>query len=115
MKFKHLMQKGNAIGALWLLTNNMSNGILLLTDETLHLLHTKHPRMQNACEKILLQGPIKQVYPVIEKAIDKTLISKSALKQRVSLAHHGLTLKTGEESWSPNYLDLLPWASENCL
>ena len=92
MKFKHLMQKGNAIGALWLLTNNMSNGILPLTDETLHLLHTKHPRMQNACEKILLQEPIKQVYPVIENAIDKTLISKSALKQGVAAAHHGLTL-----------------------
>ena len=42
-KFKHLMRKGNVNGALKLLTNNMSNGILPLTDETLHLLRTKHP------------------------------------------------------------------------
>ena len=51
MKFKHLMQKGNVNGALKLLTNNMSNGILPLTDETLHLLRTKHPEMQNAHER----------------------------------------------------------------
>ena len=37
MKFKHLMQKGNVNGALNLLIKNMSNGILPLTDETLHL------------------------------------------------------------------------------
>ena len=36
MKFKHLMQKGNVNGALNLLIKNMSNGILPLTDETLH-------------------------------------------------------------------------------
>ena len=33
MKFKHLMQRGNADGARKLLTNDMSNGILPLTDE----------------------------------------------------------------------------------
>ena len=37
MKLKHLMQKGNVNGALNLLIKNMSNGILPLTDETLHL------------------------------------------------------------------------------
>ena len=48
MKFKHLMQKGNVNGALKLLTNNMSNGILPLTDEILHLSRTRHPDMKNA-------------------------------------------------------------------
>ena len=38
------MQKGNVICTLRLLTNNMSNGILPLLDETLKLLQTKHPK-----------------------------------------------------------------------
>ena len=82
MKFKHLMQKRNVNGALKLLTNNMSNGILPLTDETLHLLRTKHPEMQNAHEEVLLQGPIKQAHPVVYEVIDEALISKSALKTK---------------------------------
>ena len=45
------MQKGNVNGGLKLLINNMSNGILPLTDETLHLLRTEHPEMQNAHEE----------------------------------------------------------------
>ena len=48
MKFKHLMQKGNVNGALKLLTNDMSNGILPLTDEIVHLSRTRHPEMKNA-------------------------------------------------------------------
>ena len=44
----------------------MSNGILPLTDETLHLLRTKHQEMKSAHEEVLLQGPIKQVYPVFD-------------------------------------------------
>ena len=51
MKCKHLIQRGNVSGALKLLTNKMSNGILPLTDETFHLLRTKHPEMQNAHEE----------------------------------------------------------------
>ena len=43
MKFKHVMQKETFNETLKLLTNNMINRILPLTDETLHLLLTKHP------------------------------------------------------------------------
>ena len=42
-QFKILMQKGNVNGALKLLTNNISEGVLSLTDETLELLIQKHP------------------------------------------------------------------------
>ena len=77
MKFKHLMSKENANGA-----DNMSNGILPLKDKTLHLLHTKHPEMQNAREEVLRQGPIKQVHPVLYEAIEETLISKAAFKTK---------------------------------
>ena len=76
------MQKGNVNGALKSLTNSMSSGILPLTDETLHLLRTKHPEMQNAHGEVLLQGPIKQVHPVAYEAIDEALISKAALKSK---------------------------------
>ena len=44
----------------------MSNGILPLTGETLHLLCTKHQEMQSTHEEVLLQGTIKQVYPVVD-------------------------------------------------
>ena len=90
------MQKGNVYGALKLLTNNMSNRILPLTDETLHLLHTKHPEMQNAHEEVLLQGTIKQVHPVIYKATDEVLISKAALKTKGGCGPSGFDA----ENWS---------------
>ena len=66
----HEIQAFNAEGeckwSINLFTNNMSNGILPLTDETLHLLRTKHQEMQSAHEEVLLQGPIKQVHPVFD-------------------------------------------------
>ena len=77
MKFKHLMQKGNVK-----VNVNRSNGILPLTDETLHLLRTKHPEMQNAHDEVILQEPIKQVHPVVYEAIDEALISNAALKTK---------------------------------
>ena len=42
-KFKFQMQKGNVNGAIKILTNIMSSGILPLTDETLQLLELKQP------------------------------------------------------------------------
>ena len=68
------MQKENVNGVLRLWTNNMSNGILLITDETLHLFHTKHLEMQNAHDEVLLQVTIKQVHPVVYEANNETLI-----------------------------------------
>ena len=82
MKFKHLMQRGNAEGARKLLTNDMSNGILPLTDETLHLCRTKNSEIKKAYEEVLLQGGVKQVHPVVYEAIDEALISKAAFKKK---------------------------------
>ena len=42
------MEKGNVNGALRSLTNNMSNGTLPLSNDTLQLLHLKHPEHQEA-------------------------------------------------------------------
>ena len=42
------MQKGNVNGALKILTDNMSGGIL--TDETLQLLELKHPNLKDTSQ-----------------------------------------------------------------
>ena len=54
-KFKQLMQKSNVmalINQLRLLTNNMGNGILPLSDETLRFLSLKHPEAQQAHHEV---------------------------------------------------------------
>ena len=51
-KFKQLMQKGNVNGALRLLSNNRSKAILLLSNKTLKLLQTKHPKLKLLIQKL---------------------------------------------------------------
>ena len=53
-QFAELMQKGNVNGAIKLLTNNMRNGILPLTKETLDLLKQKRPNPSPAQQEVLL-------------------------------------------------------------
>ena len=45
-KFKQLMEESNLNDALRLLTNNMSNGIVPLSDETLQIPSLQHPEAQ---------------------------------------------------------------------
>ena len=56
------MQNSNVNGALRLLTNNMSNGILLLSDKTLQIPSLKHPEAQQAHHKAILQGQKETKY-----------------------------------------------------
>ena len=79
-QFVTLMAKGNINGALKLLSNNMSNGILPLNDETLQLLQQKHPDAQQVSEDTLLQGNIPEVHPVIFKEIDDEMVKQAAIK-----------------------------------
>ena len=81
-KFKNLMQRGNVNDALKLLTNNMNNRILLLTDEALQLLHAKHPKSKEATPDVLLQGPIREVHQVVYDDIDEALVMKAAMKTK---------------------------------
>ena len=89
------MHKENVNGALQLLTNNTNYGIVLLTNETLHLLHNKHPEVQNTHENVILQEPVKQVHAVLYKAIDKMLISKAVLNTKGGCGPTGF----GTENW----------------
>lgn len=66
-KSKQLMGKGNVNGALGLLTNNMSNGTLPLSNDTLLVLHVKYPEQQEVHNEALLQDSVHSiVYDDIE-------------------------------------------------
>ena len=77
VKFKELMQKGNVNGALKLLSNEMSNDILPLTEETLSQLEIKHPGNRDASADVLLNGPIKQIHPIVFDAIDEEMVLRA--------------------------------------
>ena len=72
------MQKGNVNGALKLLTNEMSNGILPLTDGTLSQLEIKHPDNKDASADVLLNRSIKEIHPIVFDAIDEEIVLKAA-------------------------------------
>ena len=77
--FRLLMSKGNVNGALKLLTNNMSNRILPLTDAILlHLLKQKHLESRKPPPEVLIEGPIRKINPVVYDDIDKSLVLKAA-------------------------------------
>ena len=63
-KFKVLMSKENVNGALKLLTNSISNGILPLSNKTLDLLKRKHTEPREPSSETPLQGPFRPIHPV---------------------------------------------------
>ena len=80
-KSKQLMGKGDVNGALQLLTNNMSNGTLPLSNDTLLVLHVKYPEQQEVYNEALLQHSVHSiVYDDIEKSIGNEM--KVAIKSK---------------------------------
>ena len=65
------MQKSNTNGALKVLTNEMSNGILPVTEEALSQVEIKHPDNRDASADVLLNGPIKEIHPIVFDPIDE--------------------------------------------
>ena len=59
------MSKGNVNEPLKLLTNNMLNGVLPLTDATLQLLKQKYPESREPPTEVLIEGPVRKIHPVI--------------------------------------------------
>ena len=84
------MHKGNVNGALKILTNNMSGGILPLTDETLQPLKLKHPDAKETSQQALLQGPIQKMHPIVYDVIDEELIKKAAIRTKRGSGSSGL-------------------------
>ena len=72
------MQKGNVNGALKLLTNKMSNGILPLTEETLSQLEIKYPDNRDASDDVLLNDPIKEIHPIVFDPVVEEMVLRAA-------------------------------------
>ena len=66
-------------GILKLLRNNMSNGILPCTDATRQLLKQKHPESREPSREVLIEEPVRKIYPIVYDDIDKSLILKAAM------------------------------------
>ena len=71
------MGKGNVNGTLQLLTNNMSNGTLPLSNNTLLVLHVKYPEQQEVHNEALLQDSVKQVHSIVYDDIEKSIGNES--------------------------------------
>ena len=85
MKFRILMNKDNVNDDLKLLTKNMSNGILPITDATLQLLKQKHPESRESSPEVLIEGPVRnqKIHPVVYDETDESLILKAATLTKV--------------------------------
>ena len=76
-KLRRLMQIGNANGALKLLTDNMSNGILPLNNKTFMLLEEKHPESREASIDVMFQGPLERIHSIAFESIDEAMILRA--------------------------------------
>ena len=74
------MKKGNVNSAMKILTDNMNNGILLLTWQTLNQLQLKHPEGKEASQEKLLTDTPETIHPIKFESIDVEKIQKAALK-----------------------------------
>ena len=90
MKFRIFMSKGNVNGALKLLANNMSNGILTLINATLQLLKKTHPESRESPLEVLIERQITQVNPFVYNNIVESLILKAAMLMKGGSAPSGL-------------------------
>ena len=90
MKCTILMSKGNLNGALKMLKNNMSNGILPLTDTTLQLLKQTYPESREPPPEVLIEGPVRKIHPVVYDDIGESLISKAGMLTKGGLGPSGL-------------------------
>ena len=68
----------------------MSNGILPLTEKALSQLEIKHPDNRDASENVLLNGPIKEIYPIVFDATDEEMVLRTASITKGGLGPSGL-------------------------
>ena len=74
------MKKGNVNSAKKILTDNMKNGILPLTGQTLNQLKLKHPEGKEESQEILLTDTPETIHPIKFESIDVEKIQKAAVK-----------------------------------
>ena len=90
LKFKNLMSKENANGALKLLRDNIHSGILPLTKETLELLVQKQPEPREPSPDILIQGPTRPIHSVAYDEMDESVIMKASMLTKRGSGPSGL-------------------------
>ena len=74
------MKKGNVNSAMKILTDNMKNGILPLTRQTLNQLQLKHTEEKEASQEILPIDTPETIHPTKFESIDVEEIQKAAVK-----------------------------------
>ena len=76
------MNKDNVNDDLKLLTKNMSNGILPITDATLQLLKQKHSESRESSPEALIEGPVRnqKIHPFVS---DESLILTASTLTKV--------------------------------
>ena len=74
------MKKGNVNSAMKILTDNMKNGILPLTGQTLNQLKLKHLEGKEASQEILLTDTSETIHPMKFESINVEKIQKAAVK-----------------------------------
>ena len=79
-RFSQEMKKGNVNSAMKILTDNMKNGILALTGQTLNQLKLKHPEGKEASQEILLTDTPETIHPIKFESIDVEKIQNAAVK-----------------------------------
>ena len=79
-KFVEQMQKDNVDSAFKLITNNMQNEILPLTEATLKLLKQKHPKPAPSTEEVLLLDRPESIHQIKYKNINADVVRNAVLK-----------------------------------
>ena len=74
------MKKRNVNSAIKMLTDNIKNGILPLTGQTLNQLQLKHPEGKEASQEILLTDTPETIHLIKFESIDVEKIQKAAVK-----------------------------------
>ena len=79
-RFRNHMFQGNINQALRLLDKTSNKGILPINDETIKQLHEKHPVGEQLHQEMLLNGPVKDIHPIIFEDLNSELVRKVAVK-----------------------------------
>ena len=81
-RFRNHMFQGNINQALRLLDKTSNKGILPINDETIKQLHEKHPVGEQLHQEMLLNGPVKDIHPIIFEDLNSELVRKVAMKMK---------------------------------
>ena len=83
----------------------MSNGIILLTEETLSQLEIKYPDNRDASRDALLNGPIKEIHPIVFDVIVEEMALRAASITKGGSGPSGLNANDWRQMLTSNSFD----------